>query len=213
MHAFHILIVEDNDSLRTFLDMSLRKLSFNNIDHAPNGLEALKLLIANKYDLIFLDNKMPIMTGIDFLLRCKYGDILDWSTVVMITAVADHETIKTIKSESLKVDEFMVKPIDVTVLSSKIDRLLQSAKTNPIQKLIQMSNFVEFKGSFLSINTEVKNDVVTVQMFGFFLNDDRELVKELPDRIANIPQQTIVIDLTNILMIDEFGFGFLLSSL
>ena len=73
-----------------------------------------------------------------------------------------------------------------------------------------MSNFVEFKGSFLSINTEVKNDVVTVQMFGFFLNDDRELVKELPDRIANIPQQTIVIDLTNILMIDEFGFGFLL---
>ena len=81
MRAFHILIVDDDKIVRMTLEALLRKLGFNNIEQAANGFEALKLLISRQYDLIFLDNMMPVMSGLEFLRRCKCGGVLDWTTV------------------------------------------------------------------------------------------------------------------------------------
>ena len=212
MRAFLILIVEDNESIRVALTTLLRKLSFNNIDLAPNGYEALKLLITRQYDLIFLDNLMPVMSGLEFLRRCKCGSILDWTTVMMVTAAADGDTVNAIRDEALKVDEFVIKPLDFKVISSKIDRLLRSDRNSPVQRLIQvdsLSNAAQ-KGSFLSISSKKHDDTVIIQMFGFFLNDDRKLVKDIPDIITNMSENIIAIDLRNVLMIDEFGLGMLL---
>ena len=212
MRAFHILIVEDNESIKIALATLLRKLSFNNIDLAPNGYEALKLLITRHYDLIFLDNLMPVMSGLEFLRRCKSGAILDWTTVMMVTAATDSDTVTAIRDEALKVDEFVIKPLDFKVISSKIDRLLRSDRNSPVQRLIQIDSLSDTaqKGSFLSISTKKHDDTVTIQMFGFFLNDDRKLVKDLPDVITSMTETSISIDLRNVLMIDEFGLGMLL---
>ncbi len=212
MLAFHILIVEDNEGIRASLIGLLRRLGFTNVDIAVSGYDALKLLISRQYDLILLDNKMPIMSGLEFLRRCKSGQILDWTTVIMVTAAADNETISIIRDEALKVDEFVVKPLDYKILTAKIDRLLRSDASSPIQRMVQSeqwSNAAQ-KGSFLSIGTDRNNSSITFKMFGFLLNDDRKLVKDLPEAISNMPEQFIIIDVTNILMIDDFGLGMLL---
>ena len=212
MKAFHILIVEDNKSISIALESLLRKISFNNIDLAPNGLEALQKLICRQYDLIFLDNLMPTMSGLEFLRRCKCGPILDGTAVIMVTAAADTETVKAIRDEGLKVDEFIIKPLDFKVISGKIDRLLRSEKANPIQRYLQMDSLPAnaSRGAFLSVSTENQTDSVVIRMFGFFLNDDRHLVKELPELISNMPGRTVILDVRNILMIDAFGIGMLL---
>ena len=212
MRAFHILIVEDNKSIGIALETFLRKQSFNNIDLALNGLDALKLLITKQYDLIFLDNQMPVMSGLEFLRRCKCGTILDGTTVMMVTAAADGDTVNAIRQEALKVDEFVVKPLDFKVISAKIDRLLRSSKTSPVQRLIQFESLrgdIQ-KGVFLSFATESQDDVAIIRMFGFFLNDDRKIVKDLPEIVTDMSEKSISIDLTNVLMIDEFGLGMLL---
>ena len=66
------------------------------------------------------------------------------------------------------------------------------------------------KGSFLSIETVSDGAIATIRMFGFFLNDDRKLVKDLPDIISGMAESTILLDFSNVLMIDEFGLGMLL---
>ena len=212
MRAFHILIIEDNKSVAAALECLLRKISFNNIDQVANGYEALKLLISRQYDLIFLDNRMPVMTGIEFLRRCKCGDILDWTTVMMVTAAADTETINAIRNEGLKVDEFVIKPLDFKVVSAKVDRLFRTGNANVAQRTLNSSAIRDnaMKGSFLSIETVSDGAIATIRMFGFFLNDDRKLVKDLPDIISGMAESTILLDFSNVLMIDEFGLGMLL---
>ncbi|MEI8394236.1 MAG: response regulator [Rhodospirillaceae bacterium] len=212
MRAFHILIVDDCAADRLLLEAMLKKLGFNNIDQAADGFEGLKLLIRQQYDLIFLDNLMPELSGPEFLRRCKCGSILDWTTVIMMTANADKETLADIQKESLKVDEFILKPINFSTISAKVDRLFRSGKTNPIQQTFQIGEMPDnaVRGNFLSISKESKDNVVTIYLFGFFLNDDRNLIKDLPETIAQVPEQSIILDLTNILMIDETGIGILL---
>ena len=212
MRAFHILIVDDDPIARTALAALMRKLGFTNVDQAVNGFEALRLLISRQYDLIFLDNLMPVMSGLEFLRRCKCGGILDGSAVVMITTAADTTTIKAIRDEKLKMDDFIIKPLERTVIAAKVDRLLQSGKTAPTRRLIDPSALPEgvAKGQFLSITTESRGGSAAITLFGFFLNDDRQFVKDLPDAIAGRAETTIALDLSNVLMIDEFGLGMLL---
>ncbi len=212
MRAFHILIVDDDSFIRKTLEALLRRLSFNNIDQAANGFEALKLLVTRQYDLIFLDNLMPAMTGMEFLRRCRNSTILDWTTVFMVTTTADRETLRAIRDEGLKVDEFVIKPIDFALMSSKIDRLLRSDRANPTQRLLQIARLPADvqKGLFLSINIEKHGPGATLRLFGFLLYDDRNFVKDLPDSVAIMPEKLITLDLSNLLTIDEFGLGMVL---
>lgn len=212
MRAFHILIVDDDGVVRTALEALLRKLGFSTIDQAANGFEALKLLISRQYDLIFLDNLMPVMSGLEFLRRCKCGSVLDWTTVIMLTAAADNGTIKAIRDESLKVDDVIIKPLDRAVIAAKVDRLLHHTKTAPARRLVQLAALPAKanKGLFLTIDSESAGDTATIRLFGFFLNDDRHFVKDLPDSISTRPEKAIALDLVNVLMIDEFGLGMLL---
>ena len=210
MRAFHILIVEDDNLLSSALTIMLKGMGFRNIDQARNGFSGLKMLITTQYDLIFLDNQMPVISGIEMLRRCKSGSILDWTTVIMLTASANNETLGAIKSEELKVDEFIVKPVDFRILSSKVDRLMRG-QNNPARRLLEIENMSSdvLRGSFLSIEIDSHVNTATIRFFGFFLNDDRNLAKEMPEQIAGMSETSIILDLSNVLMIDEVGIGIL----
>ena len=212
MRPFHILIVDDDESFRPFMVGALKKLGFTNIDRAADGFDALKLLISRQYDLIFLDNQMPLMSGLDFLRRCKHGPLLDRTTVIMLTASADSALVNIIRAEALKVDDFVVKPLDLDTLAAKVDRALRSDRGNPVRRLAEMTDLPDSfrKGCFLSLVTESQGDAATIRLFGFLLNDDRALVKDLPESIAAMTESSIVLDLADVLMIDEFGLGMLL---
>ena len=212
MRAFHILVADDDDDSRIALEATLRELGFSNIDQAPNGLEALKLLIRQQYDLIFLDNTMPVMTGLEFLRRCKCGPILDSTFVMFVTGSADNETVAAIRTESLKVDDLIIKPMNYSTVSSKVDRALRTSKSVTMRQLIRFANIPDNarRGIFLQMWTECRAGIAIITMFGFFLNDDRSLVKELPEAIAAMGESTVVLDLSNVLMIDAVGLGILL---
>ncbi|MEI7609886.1 MAG: response regulator [Rhodospirillaceae bacterium] len=212
MRPFHILIVDDDKIVRMTLEATLKKLGFSTIDQAADGLEALKLLIFRQYDLIFLDNLMPRMSGLEFLRRCKCGAILDWTTVVMITTAADRTTVGAIRDEGLKIDDLIIKPLDRAVIAAKVDRLLHSARSAPARRLLELASLPGDikRGIFLSICSEGRGDTASIRLFGFFLNDDRHFVKDLSDSVSSRGEKSIVLDLVNVLMIDEFGLGMLL---
>jgi CheY-like chemotaxis protein len=64
----HLLIVEDDPVIQRSLIRALR-------DHicvvASNGLEALRMLGSEAFDLVITDVDMPIMNGVDFYRRAR----------------------------------------------------------------------------------------------------------------------------------------------
>ena len=63
----NILVVEDDDAIRSLLMETLRESSHVAVDGARDGVDALHRVSTRRYALVVLDVMMPFMTGIDFL--------------------------------------------------------------------------------------------------------------------------------------------------
>ncbi len=124
MHAAHILCVEDNPAMQTFL---VNELAQYNIETCSNGVEALQLL-ERKYpasslpDCILSDIMMPEMDGFELLRRLKETDKFNTIPMIMLTARAGVED----KLEALRigVDDYIAKPFNSDELRTRIENLI-----------------------------------------------------------------------------------------
>ena len=105
-----ILIVDDEKSIRNTLREILEYEHYE-VEEAPGGPEALRMIAEQKFDVILCDIKMPRMDGIEVLEKIQ--PITD-TPVVMISG---HGTIET-AVESLKKGAFdyIAKPLDLNRL-------------------------------------------------------------------------------------------------
>ena len=66
------LIIDDEPIARDVIRAHLEKLDdFEIVGEHENALEALSFLKQNRIDLIFLDIRMPMLSGLDFLRSLK----------------------------------------------------------------------------------------------------------------------------------------------
>jgi CheY-like chemotaxis protein len=83
-----ILIVEDDDELRHNVAVILGEIGYLVVS-APNGREALQLLVADDLpDLILLDLRMPVMDGWEFARVLRYYRRFAEIPIVVISALA-----------------------------------------------------------------------------------------------------------------------------
>ncbi len=114
-----IIIVDDNDLIRTLLRGILRAEDWDIIGEARNGTAALELIEKRKPDIVLLDVLMPEMDGLETLQNIKqqYPEII----VVMITGSPSKDNVK----ESIEggASGFIVKPFN----SAKVLETLKRA--------------------------------------------------------------------------------------
>lgn len=67
-----VLIVDDTKNIRLMLTKCL-ELDGYQVDSAGNGREALDAILSGTYDLIFLDIKLPEISGTEVLRRIRSG--------------------------------------------------------------------------------------------------------------------------------------------
>lgn len=123
------LIIDDNEIDQLVTGKLLRtKLAATRILVFNNGKEGLDWMIKNTdTDLsivIFLDIKMPMMNGFEFMDRFKkLGDnIKNRSRIFMLSSTLDPEEIeRAIRYEH--VDTILEKPLSLDQLSSLMDKL------------------------------------------------------------------------------------------
>jgi two-component system chemotaxis response regulator CheY len=119
-----ILIVDDNDLIRTLLRGILRNEEYQIIGEARNGVVALEMVERDKPDLICMDVMMPEMDGLEALQNIKtaHPEII----VVMITGSPSAENVR----ESIKggASGFIIKPFNTAKVLDTIERALGSAK-------------------------------------------------------------------------------------
>lgn len=115
-----ILIVEDNDRLRTMMSMALRHAGYAVVE-AADGQEALQRLEAGAVDLAIVDLMMPVLDGyaLTEALRGAGSDL----PILVITAREALEDKR--RGFTLGVDDYMVKPVDMEEVLMRVQALLR----------------------------------------------------------------------------------------
>jgi two-component system response regulator AtoC len=120
-----ILLVDDQDSIRFFLEKTLTEEGFD-ARSAATGREALEIVRHEIPDLVLLDLKLPDLNGLDVLRQIK--ESLPEMVVIMITAFGDIQVaVEAMKNGAF---DFVNKPINLEQLLLVIDKGLRSKKVD-----------------------------------------------------------------------------------
>lgn len=115
-----ILVADDEQSMREFLDIMLKKEGYK-VSLASHGEEVLKLAEKDIFDLILLDIRMPKLDGIAVLKKVKA--LSPETIVIMITAYASADTaIKAMKEGAY---DYITKPFKVDEIKLIIKNALE----------------------------------------------------------------------------------------
>jgi two-component system sensor histidine kinase/response regulator len=114
-----ILIIDDSDTIRTYLQNVLSQKSVLQVDGAATGQGGLIMCAARSYDLILLDLLLPDMDGIEVLKQIRARN--DSSTIVMITG---YGAIKSaITAVQMGADGYIEKQNITSTLSDHVEFL------------------------------------------------------------------------------------------
>jgi DNA-binding NtrC family response regulator len=114
-----ILVVDDEDSLRTVLSTELTSAGYQ-VATAREGGEAIAEVKNSIFDLILLDIKMEPVDGFEVLKFVKKNQ--PKVKVIMLTGFADLKN--AIESKKLGAEDFVSKPYDLVDLLTTIERVL-----------------------------------------------------------------------------------------
>lgn len=115
-----ILVVEDNDELRSYLVSSLS--SIYNVQACANGKEALIIIKEYWPELVLSDIMMPEMRGDELCVAIKSDIEISHIPVLLLTALGEENNI--LDGLSIGADEYLIKPFSVKILRANIANLL-----------------------------------------------------------------------------------------
>ena len=117
------LIVDDFSTMRRIVRGLLKEMGCANADEAEDGVVALTLLKAQKFDFVVTDINMPNMNGFELLAAIKKDDTLKHLPVLMVTAEARKEDIVRAAQEGAA--GYIVKPFTKATLEEKVQKIMQ----------------------------------------------------------------------------------------
>ncbi len=117
--SLRILLAEDNASNQKVTLQMLNKLGYR-ADAVVNGQEVLEALERQPYDLIFMDVKMPVMTGVEAAKKIRERWPENGPKIVAITAYALHGDRE--KCLAAGMDGYISKPVQREDLVEVLER-------------------------------------------------------------------------------------------
>ena len=122
-----ILVVDDNE-MNLLVATNLLKMTKVKIDTALSGMICLKKLAEHHYDLIFLDQMMPSLDGIQTLkmARTMENNLSKDAPIIALTANAISGTREKLLAEGFT--DYLSKPIDVNLMEQMLMKYLPSRK-------------------------------------------------------------------------------------
>lgn len=111
-----VLVVDDEVEVVDFLCNFLKRFKITS-EKATSGMAALEMFTDIKPDWVFLDIKMPDMSGFEVLEELKKKNPL--VRAIMITGSEDKQS--QAKAKEMGAVDYIVKPLDLEELHSKIN--------------------------------------------------------------------------------------------
>lgn len=109
-----ILVVDDSLVVRRLVQMSVRQLGDVEFVCAKDGMEGLRYLTEESFDIAFVDINMPVMDGLTLLRLHRENPAVRQIPIVMVTTEGDSSVGE--KATKYGASGFVTKPIDGRVL-------------------------------------------------------------------------------------------------
>ncbi|MCU4165775.1 two-component regulator propeller domain-containing protein [Carboxylicivirga caseinilyticus] len=117
-----VVIVEDNDYLRQFLESVLSE--YYKVYCAEDGETGWAMILKNSPDLVVSDIMMPGIDGFELCKRIKSNYETSHIAVILLTALAGQE--QELKGLGLGADDYLTKPFDIQILKQRIDSIIHN---------------------------------------------------------------------------------------
>ncbi len=122
MTKFNILIVEDEDAIRTMLKLVLQQSDFD--VKAANDVKDAQIVIEEEEpDLILLDWMLPGISGVEWARRLKKDESLKDIPIILLTAKGEEED--KVRGLEIGADDYMTKPFSPKELVARIRAVLR----------------------------------------------------------------------------------------
>jgi two-component system, OmpR family, response regulator len=126
-----ILVVDDEDNLRTMLVAALKFEGYD-VAAAPNGREGLRSVKESKPDLIVLDVMMPELDGFGMLKRLR--ETGDRTPVVFLTA--KDTSADAVEGLGLGADDYLSKPFSLEELVARVEAVMRRVDSSPVASAV-----------------------------------------------------------------------------
>jgi two-component system OmpR family response regulator len=113
--VLRVLVVEDEPEMASLLSRGLRGGGYE-VDVADNGIDAMGLSLALRYDLAILDVMLPGMSGFELCRRLREGSP-DTSIVLLTARDAIDDRVRGLDSGA---DDYLTKPFDFAELTARL---------------------------------------------------------------------------------------------
>jgi two-component system chemotaxis response regulator CheY len=120
MARHRILIVEDSPTMRQLLVFALKRLKDIDIVEAQDGMDGLRKVSSDHFDLALIDINMPVMDGLKLISLIRGDDSLRQMPIIVITTEGAKEDRE--RAIALGANEYLTKPIQ----ANKVLRIAQS---------------------------------------------------------------------------------------
>lgn len=172
-----ILVVDDEESIREFLEIMLKKEGYE-VTVAEDGLKAKEILGKKSFDMVISDMQMPNMTGIELLKHVKesYPELV----FMMITAFGTTET--AVDAMKMGAYDYVTKPFKIDEVRMNIANALRSKNLETEVRVLKKEMVKEYSFQNMIGNSQAMHAIF-------------DLVK----RVSQAP--------TNVLITGESGTG------
>lgn len=117
-----ILVVEDSNTMRSFIVSALEELPDISIYESSNGFEAIKLLPRYKINLLITDINMPDINGLELVSFVRKHPLYKDIPIIIVTTESTSQDRN--RGLSLGANEYITKPFQNTQLISAVKRLV-----------------------------------------------------------------------------------------
>ena len=126
----NILIIDDENQIRKFLDIALRAQGYKTL-LAENGEKGLELLALQGADLVILDLGLPDLDGFEVL-----SELRAWSNVPVIVLSVRSDELEKVKLLDAGANDYVTKPFSIQELMARIRVLLRQFQNTVVESTI-----------------------------------------------------------------------------
>ncbi len=155
-----ILYMEDNAGLARLFQKRLQRLGYA-VDIALNGKLGLEKIDQGDYDIVAVDQEMPVMNGLEVIR--KLAEDKENPPAIMVTGAGDEKT--AVKAMKLGAEDYMVKDIEcgyIDLFPSVIESILEK-KRMALEKLRAEQALRESEEKYRTLMENANDCIVVIQ--------------------------------------------------
>jgi len=122
MPEHNFLVVEDSPTMRQLITFALKRIPGSKVIEANDGIDALKKLSTQKFDIILTDINMPIMDGLKLVSMVRNDPVHKAIPIIIITTEGADEDRK--RGLALGANAYIAKPIQTADLLNVVNEII-----------------------------------------------------------------------------------------